>query len=298
MNKTAILFAAVGLLMVSLACTVTDRLQDVDVDVPRIETGEVREEHHRVVAATDESMDVDIVFGAGRLEIESGASDALLTGSFEYNVEEWAPEVSQEGSQLTIRQGGDRETWGIPSGNVRNHWTLAFSPQTALKMNVRAGAADGKLDFTGLQISELDVDLGAGTFTLLFDAPNPVPMDHLTLDTGASKIQVEGVGNASPGTVRVQGGVGDISLDLTGNWTRSADVTIRAGVGALRVTLPSDVGVEIKTTSGLTNIEAYGLRQMGGTYTNDAFGETDVELRVSVMTALGNVRLIEEGAEE
>jgi hypothetical protein len=37
---------------------------------------------------------------------------------------------------------------------------------------------------------------------------------------------------------------------------------------------------------------------MGSTYTNDAFGETEIELRVSVTTGVGNVRLIEEGARE
>jgi hypothetical protein len=56
--------------------------------------------------------------------------------------------------------------------------------------------------------------------------------------------------------------------------------------------------VEVETRGGLTNVEAYGLRQMGGTYTNDAFGETAVELRIAVTTGVGNVRLIEEGAEE
>jgi hypothetical protein len=62
--------------------------------------------------------------------------------------------------------------------------------------------------------------------------------------------------------------------------------------------LPNDVGVEVETRGGLTNVEAYGLRQMGGTYTNDAFGEAEVELTINVLTGVGNVRLIEEGTME
>ena len=89
-----------------------------------------------------------------------------------------------------------------------------------------------------------------------------------------------------------------MSVDLTGAWLRSADVTIRAGAGTLRLTLPSDIGVKVETRGGLTNVEAYGLRQMGGTYTNDAYGETDSELTISVLTGVGNVRLTEEGARE
>jgi hypothetical protein len=165
-------------------------------------------------------------------------------------------------------------------------------------MNVKAGAGDGRLDLTNLQISDLDVDLGAGNFVLRFDEPSPIAVNRLTVDSGASKMEIVRVGNASPEELRLQGGVGDISLDLTGAWARSADVTIRAGAGTLRLTLPADVGVKVETRGGLTNVEAYGLRQMGGTYTNDTYGETDIELTISILTGVGNVRLVEEGVRE
>jgi len=298
MKKLTILSAALALSIAALACTITPRIPDIDINVPTIEVGDVREERRGIPLTGVESTDVDVIFGAGTLDMKAGVSDKLLTGVFRYNVEQWAPEITHEGDELTIRQGGNEDKWGIPSGSVKNRWELGFSPQTVLLMDVRAGAGEGELDFTTLKVAELDVDVGAGDFTIRFDEPNAVPMDHITLDTGASKIEVLGMGNANPEKVRLQGGVGDIALDLTGGWTHSADITVRAGAGALRVTLPSDVGVEIETRGGLTNVEAYGLRQMGGTYTNDAFGETDVDLRISITTGIGNVRLIEEGARD
>lgn len=298
MKRLVVPSIALALLLTSLACTITPQIPDINISVPTIEVGDVTEERHSIPLAGTDPSDVDILFGAGNLNTEAGVSDKLVEGVFRYNVESWAPEITHEGDQLTIKQGGDENQWGIPSGNVKNKWELEFSPELPLRINVRAGAGDGELDFTGLQVSELDVDLGAGSFVLRFDEPNAASMDHLTLDAGASKLEVLGVGNASPETVRLRGGVGDMSLDLTGEWTHSADVTIRAGAGALRVTLPSDVGVRVETRGGLTNVEAYGLRQMGGTYTNDAFGEAETEVNVSITTGIGNVRLIEEGARD
>jgi hypothetical protein len=298
MEKLTIPLAALALLISTLACTITPQIPDIDINVPTIEVGEMQEERRSVPLSGSEPVNVDIVFGAGRLELEAGVSDELLSGYFRYNVERWAPDITYEGNDLTIQQGGDEDVWGIPSGNIRNRWELEFSPELPLEVDVRAGAGEGELDLTDLKISSLDVDVGAGDFVLRFDEPNGVAMDHLTLDTGASRIEIVGVGNASPETMRLQGGVGDISLDLTGDWARSAEVTVRAGAGALTLHLPQDVGVEVETRGGLTNVEAYGLRQMGGTYTNDAFGETESELRISVTTGLGNVRLIEEGAKE
>jgi hypothetical protein len=298
MKKPMILLSALMVSISTLACTITPRFPDIDIRVPTLQVGEIQEERHTVPLGGAESADVDIVFGAGRLQVEAGVPDRLMSGTFRYNVERWAPQITHEGDAVTIRQGGDEAKWGIPSGNVRNRWELEFSPRVPLDMNLRVGAGEGELDFTDLVVSELDVDIGAGDFVLRFDRPNAVGMDHLTLDAGASKIEILGVANASPETMRVQGGVGDISVDLTGDWARSADVTIRAGAGALTLRLPDDVGVEVETRGGLANVEAYGLRQMGGTYTNDAFGETEIELIIDVVTGVGNVRLIEEGARE
>jgi len=298
LKRPAVLLAAFSLLISTLACTITPQIPDFDIKVPTIEVGEVQEARQSIPLAGAESADVDIIFGAGRLQLEAGVSDTLLSGTFRYNVDRWTPQITREGDDLTIRQGGDEDKWGIPSGNVRNRWELEFSPQVPLNVNIRAGAGEGELDFTNLMIPELDVDVGAGDFVFRFDASNPVPMDHLTLDAGASKIEIIGAGNASPETMRVQGGVGDISVDLTGAWSRSAEITIRAGAGALALRLPADVGVEVETKGGLANVEAFGLRQMGGTYTNDAFGETETELTINVLTGVGNVRLVEEGTLE
>ncbi len=298
MKKRTIRLAASMLVISALACTITPRIPDLDIKVPTLEVGEMQEERHSVPVAGAESADVDIVFGAGRLQLEAGVSDELLSGAFHYNVDRWAPEITREGDNLTIKQGGDEGKWGIPSGNIRNRWELEFSPQVALDMTIRAGASEGELDLTHLQVSNLDVDVGAGKLVLRFDDPNPIAMDQFTLDAGASKIEVLGVGNAGPETMRLQGGVGDISVDLTGGWTRSAEIKVRAGAGAVTLRLPKDIGVEVKTRGGLANVEAYGLRQMGDTYTNDAFGETEIDLLIDVVTGIGNLRLIEEGTRE
>lgn len=298
MRNLAPLFAASAILFASLACTITPRIPEINISVPTIEVGEIREVRESIPLPQSDGCNVDVIFGAGRLEIEAGVSDKLLDGLFRYNVEHWAPEVTAEGDELTIRQGGDERKWGVPSGNVRNRWELELTPSIPLALNVKAGAGDGRLDLTHLRVSDLDVDLGAVNFVLRFDEPSPIPMDRLTVDAGASKMELSHVGNASPEELRLQGGVGDMSVDLTGAWRRSAEVTIRAGAGTLRLTLPSDVGVKVETRGGLTNVEAFGLRQMGGTYTNDAYGETDPELTVSILTGIGNVRLMEEGVRE
>jgi hypothetical protein len=258
----------------------------------------MQDERETIPLADAESIAVEILFGAGELEIEVGDSDDLFSGHFRYNVEQLEPEVAYGDEVLSIRQGGIDEDWGIPTGRVRNEWKLEFSPEIPLEMGIEAGAGDGELDFTGLQLTKLDLDLGAGDFEVRFDEPNQAEMSDLTLDAGASKLDVRGIGYASPERVKVQGGVGDITLDFTGAWPHSADVQITTGVGAVTLRLPDDVGVYVDVEGGLSSVDASGLERQDDAYVNDAFGQVETELRIQVTTGIGALRLIEVSNED
>jgi hypothetical protein len=301
MKQVTIILAAFLLLGSQLACcriTMPNIEINVPVDVATIEVGEMQDEHETVPLGDAASASVEIFFGAGELEIEAGTSDELFSGHFRYNVERWKPEVAYEDGALTVEQGGSEDDWGIPTGNTHNEWKLEFSPEVPLTMDLSVGAGDGELDFTGLQLEALNLDVGAGDFEVRFGEPNEAEMDHLTVDAGASKLEVRGIGNAGPERMKVQGGVGDITLDLTGDWPRSADVEIVAGVGLLTLRLPDDVGVEVEIEGGLSSVNASGLRRQGDAYVNDAFGEADTELRIQVTTGIGALRLIEVADED
>jgi len=292
MKHVTITLAALLLIGSNIACCTIPQMPDIEINVPTIEVGEMQDKREEIPLSEAESATVEIIFGAGELEIESGDSDQLFSGRFRYNVEQWEPEVTYEESVLTIEQGSTGGNWGIPTGNTRNEWRLEFSPDVPLEMDIEIGAGDGELDFTGLQLTALDLDVGAGNFEVRFDESNGAAMTALKLNTGASRVEMTGIGNAGPERMRVQGGVGDITLDFTGAWPSSSDVQVTAGVGMVTLRLPDDVGVRVETEGGLTNVEVDGLQRDGDAYVNDACGETETELRIQVTTGVGNLRLV------
>jgi len=296
----ALILAALLLLGSQLACgaITAPQMPEIEINVPTVEVGEMQDQRETVPFADAESATVEIFLGAGELEIEAGDSDDLFAGHFRYNVEQLEPEVVYEGDVLSIRQGDIDDDWGIPTGHVRNEWKLEFSPEIPLEMIVETGAGDGELDFTGLQITKLDLDLGAGDFEVRFDEPNRAEMSDFTLDAGASKLDVRGIGHANPERVNVQGGVGDITLDFTGDWSRSADVQVTTGIGAVTLRLPDDVGVYVDVEGGLSSVDTSGLERQGDAYVNDAFGQVETELRIQVTTGIGALSLIEVSNED
>src|ERR671913_1699261 len=86
-------------------------------------------------------------------------------------------------------------------------------------------------------------------------------------------------------------GAGKTTVDLTGDYAQGFDASIQGGVGEATVLLPSGVGVKAKAEGGLGKINAKGLKKMGDSYVNDAYGESDVNVSVDVKGGVGEINL-------
>lgn len=293
MRHLILIVGAACLLICSQVACCRIGLPDIDINVPTVEVGEMQDEQESIPLADIESADVEILFGAGDLQVAAGDAETLFSGHFRYNVEEWKPEVTYENGSLTVQQGETSENWGWPDGNAHNEWELELTPAILLTVDLKAGAGEGELDLGGLRLETLNADLGAGDFTVRFDEPNGASMERLTVNTGAASLNMIGIGNASPEHLRIQGGVGEIDLELTGDWSNSADIEVTAGVGSLTLRLPDDVGVRVEVEGGISGVQVSGLDRSGDAYVNDAYGEEELELNIQVTTGVGQITLIE-----
>jgi hypothetical protein len=116
-----------------------------------------------------------------------------------------------------------------------------------------------------------------------------VPTD-LVVQMGAGESDLDLDSLALTG-VDLQMGAGKTTVDLTGDYAQSFDASIQGGVGEATVLLPSEVGVKAKAEGGLGKIDAEGLKRVGNSYVNDAYGESDVNLSVEVQGGIGQINL-------
>src|SRR5918995_3760226 len=86
-------------------------------------------------------------------------------------------------------------------------------------------------------------------------------------------------------------GAGKTTVDLTGDYAQGFDASIQGGVGEATVLLPSGGGVKAKAAGGIGGINAKGLKKVGDSYVNDAYGESDVNLSVHVRGGIGEINL-------
>ncbi|MBN1179598.1 MAG: hypothetical protein JXD18_10315 [Anaerolineae bacterium] len=296
MKYVSLVVVSMMLVLSSLACCCfpfpvpTIEVPDIDLDLPEVEVGAMQSYEEEIPADGVTEAQVDIILGAGELSLAAGDPDVLLEGYFQTNVEEWAPEVTWENGNLRISQGNSE---GFPnSSEMENEWDLSFSPDVPLEMDMEIGAIQGDLDFTGLAITDLFLDAGAGDLYIAFDAPNQAEMDEMRVRSGAAMLEIVGIGNASPEEVQVEAGVGQTTLDFSGAWTRSARVRVTSGTGMVVLRLPEDVGVRVQVEGGLSSVDTDGdWQRLGSDYVNEAYGESEIELIVEATLGMGALDL-------
>jgi hypothetical protein len=215
------------------------------------------------------SVEVNVEMAAGELDVAGGASD-LLEADFTYNVNELKPEVEYRNDRLNVltpdvEYTGVGNFWDVDE--YRYEWALHLNDDVPMELNITMGAGRSDLRLGGLSLTSLDVEAGAGDVNLDL--------------SGASSLT----------RLNVDAGVGMIEVDLSGEWGRDLDANIQTGVGEMTVILPDGVGVRVDVEGGIGDIDARGLTKDDQQYVNDAYGESEVTLRVEIRAGIGKINL-------
>jgi N-terminal domain of toast_rack, DUF2154 len=181
--------------------------------------------------------------------------------------------------ELNLAGGADQLMEGDFSYNV-SEWKPEVSYDVSGdegKLVVRQGGSEGS-NLTGEARNEWDISLN-----------DELPTD-LVVQMGAGESNLD-LDSLSLMRLKLQMGAGKTTVDLTGDYARSFNASIQGGVGEATVMLPSGVGVKAKAQGGLGKINAEGLKRVGNSYVNDAYGESDVTLNVNVQGGVGQINL-------
>lgn len=116
-----------------------------------------------------------------------------------------------------------------------------------------------------------------------------LPID-LKVKFGAGKLDLV-VGGLNLTRLRVDSGVGKLNLDFSGEWRRSMQAFIKAGIGDTTLLLPQNVGVRIQSSIGLGSVQPYGLSWDGEAYINELYDQKPVKLDIIVEGGVGKLHL-------
>ncbi len=195
------------------------------------------------------------------------------------NAQSARAELKMGAGELNITGGADQLMEGDFSYNVSD-----WKPKVNYDVSDQKGEIVVKQG--GTEGVHLDAD-GRNEWDIRLN--DEVPTD-LVVKMGAGESDLDLDSLALTG-LDLQMGAGKTTVDLTGDYAQNFDASIQGGVGEATVMLPSEVGVKAKAEGGLGKINAKGLKKVGNSYVNDAYGESDVTLNVDVQGGVGEINL-------
>ena len=279
MMKRPILGLILILALASMACSVT-------LNLPQANTGPTQTLTVSEARPDAKETKLTIGMGGGKLEIRPGG-EKLVEGTVEYNVAERKPEIQRSGSEVSISQNIKDATF--LGGQVVNNWDLRLGSGPT-DLTIQAGAYEGKIDLSGVPLTNLSISDGASKATVLFDQPNPVVMSTFAYSTGASNIDLEGLLTANFDVMNFKGGAGNYTLDFSGKINREVQVFIDSGLGNITLKVPKGVNAQINVSGGLNNVSTQGTWTIEGQEYRTS-GAAGPMLKIQVNVGVGNLQL-------
>lgn len=277
-----ILFTSLILGLALTACTFPIRLPLTQATGPNIV-----DEIVLPVPAGADVVNLTLSFGAGTLFLNPGTT-SLVSGTATYNLADFKPVITVEGSQVEIKQGNWRID-GIPNmSELKNEWDLMLAT-FPLDLKIDAGAYKGYYEFGGLALKNLTISDGAADVELNFSEPNTAEMTLFKYQTGASNVSLLGLGNANFASLEFDSGAGNYTLDFSGDLQRDGSVSIETGVSNITLVIPAGVPCQVTVEGGLSNV-TFGSNwdRNDNVYTQEGAGP---QLTIVIEIGAGNLTI-------
>ncbi|MFT5171570.1 MAG: hypothetical protein ACI9BD_001347 [Candidatus Marinamargulisbacteria bacterium] len=250
----------------------------------------VKKVTYQTARTTEESLSTQIDFVSGELQVFPLYSDSLYKFDAFYKVHKVKPLVKFETgvpARLDIRLKKYQKL-GLSS---RSFWNLGLNRHVSHDIFIQSKASKQTLNFTGIPVERLKVDAGASRIYMYFNEVNPIEMERLYLDLGASDCRIFGLSNSRSKKVDIFGGTGLYSIDFSGRQTASSNVNIHGGVGRAKLIIPPNINARI-TFEGrvLTSLDIQGfIKSNKNEYLSARFSPQKAILDISIHLVSGTL---------
>jgi hypothetical protein len=239
-----------------------------------------------------DNLELRLTVGACRLRIRPGDGPQWVAGTYDDPSNAVPLRIDLTDNSARISQTFD---WPNSWGSFRQPPTfdLFLGKGRPYMLTIEGGASEAELDLGGLPLRRLTVKYGAGKQEIEFSAPNPEPMDQLTVACGAASLEMEGLANASFAEMTLEGGAAGYELDFGGVLRRDALVRINAAVSAVEISVPASTAVKMSGEAIMGGIDTGdGFMKREGAWWNEAAlaGKTPC-LTIHARMTMGGVRL-------
>jgi len=243
----------------------------------------------------EQLLKVKVEFAAGSLHVAPGPAGSLYRMELRYDQDRFTPlsqfDPARDELVIGVRPTGPGGLRVSNREHLAQEAVLQLSPTANLILDASLGATEGNLDLGGLKLVEGRIEAGASRTVLRFSSANPLACRRLELAAGAAAFEAHQLGNSHCREIRFEGGVGGVTLDLTGDWREDASVALSVTMGELNLILPRDAGIQLDVARFLATFEPKGFTRQGSVYRSENFDSAARRLRIHLSSTIGEVNV-------
>lgn len=236
-----------------------------------------------------------VAFGAGGIAIQPAPQGTLYAAELTWDDERFAPRARYDAAAAHLAVGLEpRERPGLdmaPARHLDQRAVIALSPTAELELDAVLGAAEADLELGGLRLAELRVRTDATRATVRFSRPNPGACSRAEFRAGAAELSLVRLGDSGCRAVRVEGGVGTVTLDLRGAWPAEAAVDVAVTLGGVRLRVPDGLGVRLTLERLAASFQPAGFARVGDAWVSEGYARAERKLELRVAAKVGGVQV-------
>jgi hypothetical protein len=175
------------------------------------------------------------------------------------NADGATPAVDVAPDRLSVTSSGQRRSFGFTRGDV---WRLALPEAGTLDLTAEVSAGRGRFDLAGAQLGSV------------------------RLDVNAAQASVD-LSNATIARLSMRVNAASASLRLPADEDFGADLSVSAG--ALKICVPTELGLRIRSTSVLASTHYNGLTGIGDVWESPGYSMANHHADVTVTANVGSV---------
>ena len=203
-----------------------------------------------VLAESAEPVWIYLDLSKGSFIVEPGPPGTALRVEADYDASRYELEehLDPEGRSYSLRFDGKRSLLALfrPGRQQESRVRLVIPRGYPVALVGEIDMGESRLELGGLWLTELDLDLAMGSHSLAFSEPLAEPAKRLEVEGSMGELVLEGLGNASPGELRLESSFGSTRVDLEGAWRNDAEVAIEHHFGECVVRTPETAAISLE----------------------------------------------------
>lgn len=236
-------------------------------------------------------FEASVTHAAGTLRVKPAEGGLLYSMDLRYDADVFDPVVDYDAGSLELGLESVGRDIRIKGDRGAAEMEVALTPRVPMALELEFGAGRAEVELGGLRLTELDIRTGASETHIDVSHPNPVRLGHAEFSAGAAEFEARGLANLNADRITVNAGVGEVVLDLSGEWRGDLALEVDMGLGALELRVPRGVGVKLVKESFLTDLDAPGLERDGDAWYSGDWSAAERHLTIDIDAAFGSIEL-------